>query len=144
MQRETPEGIILCCDFCRRDWDGQEAMVEGHHGSIICLPCLKLALEQLKVGDDKYKCNLCLRFNIPQTLAKWSHPDHPDAVIAGIASSNPPAHSVNPRIRNGNGTVKLPISEVIGGVRGMAERDAVAFNDGARSDTMVTKCLLRV
>ena len=37
MQREDPEGIVISCDFCRRDWDGQEAMIEGHHGSILCL-----------------------------------------------------------------------------------------------------------
>jgi hypothetical protein len=80
MQRETAEGIVLACDFCQRDWDGQEAMIEGHHGSIICLVCLKRALEELKAGDEKYKCTLCLRFNIPASLAKWSHPEHPEAI----------------------------------------------------------------
>jgi hypothetical protein len=83
MQRETPEGIILACDFCRRDWDGQEAMIEGHHGSIICLECLKRALAECKTaeGGEKYKCTMCLRFNIPGTLAQWRFPENPDAVI---------------------------------------------------------------
>ena len=48
MQREEPDGIVILCDFCRRDWDGQEPMIEGHHGSIICLQCLKLALQHQK------------------------------------------------------------------------------------------------
>lgn len=82
MQREDPDGIVIVCDFCRRDWDGQEAMVEGHHGSILCLECLKLALDQQKPGleGEKYKCTLCLRFNIPPTVPRWSHPEHSEAI----------------------------------------------------------------
>ena len=81
MQREDPEGIVLSCDFCRRDWDGVEPMIEGHHGSIICLECLKTALREQQTHEDKYKCTMCLRFNIPPTLKRWSRPTNPDAVI---------------------------------------------------------------
>jgi hypothetical protein len=80
MQREEPNGIVILCDFCRRDWDGQEPMIEGHHGSVLCLQCLKQALIEQAVGEDKYKCTLCLRFNIPPALPRWSHAEHTDAV----------------------------------------------------------------
>ena len=80
MQREDPEGIVLVCDFCRRDWDGQEPMIEGHHGSILCLECLKLALRDKIATGEKYSCTLCLRFNIPATLPHWSNPAHPQAI----------------------------------------------------------------
>ena len=81
MQRTDPDGIVLLCDFCRRDWDGQEPMIEGHHGSIICLECLKLALVQQATGAEKYKCTLCLRFNIPPTLPQWKNPTNSEATI---------------------------------------------------------------
>ena len=81
MQREEPEGIIIFCDFCRRDWDGQEAMIEGHHGSILCMQCMKQAIIEQAVGEGKYKCNLCLRFNIPPELPRWSHADHPEGIV---------------------------------------------------------------
>jgi hypothetical protein len=82
MQRQTPEGIVLACDFCHRDWDGQEPMIEGHHGHILCLECLKVALAQCApVPDAKYACTMCLRYNIPGTLAQWRNPAHPEAVV---------------------------------------------------------------
>ena len=80
MQREDPDGIIIVCDFCRRDWDGAEPMIEGHHGSVLCLECLKKALEEQRTGTEKYKCTLCLRFNIPPTLPQWSNAEHPEAI----------------------------------------------------------------
>jgi hypothetical protein len=83
MQREDPEGIVIVCDFCRRDWDGQEPMIEGHHGSILCLECLKAALTEQRTGGgggEKYKCTLCLRFNIPPELPRWSNAEHPEAI----------------------------------------------------------------
>jgi hypothetical protein len=86
MQREDPEGIVLVCDFCRRDWDGQEPMIEGHHGSILCLECLKVALKEQHTqpgpeAEGKYKCTLCLRFNMPAALPHWSHGAHPEAIV---------------------------------------------------------------
>ena len=81
MQREDPEGIVISCDFCKRDWDGQEAMIEGHHGSILCLACLKRALQEQATGTEKYKCTLCLRFNIPGTLPAWRNAGISEAVL---------------------------------------------------------------
>lgn len=81
MQREDPDGIVILCDFCRRDWDGNEPMIEGHHGSILCLECMKLALDNLTHAADKYKCTLCLRFNIPPTVPRWSNPEKPEAIV---------------------------------------------------------------
>jgi hypothetical protein len=81
MQREDPEGIVIVCDFCRRDWDGQEAMIEGHHGSILCLECLKRALSEQKPAEGKFKCTLCLRFNMPPEMPRWINSDHPDAIV---------------------------------------------------------------
>ncbi|HEY4329950.1 MAG TPA: hypothetical protein VGN88_09450 [Phycisphaerae bacterium] len=81
MQREDPDGIVILCDFCRRDWDGNEAMIEGHHGSILCLECMKRALQEQAAGQGKYKCTLCLRFNIPPQLPRWSNSEHPEAIV---------------------------------------------------------------
>jgi hypothetical protein len=97
MQREEEGLVVISCDFCRRDWDGAEAMIEGHHGSILCLECLKRALIEKASGDEKYNCTLCLRFNIPGTLPRWSHPEHPTGIAcqeclyqaAGTFSKNP-------------------------------------------------------
>lgn len=81
MQREDPEGIVISCDFCRRDWDGQEAMIEGHHGSILCLACMMQALAEQKTGTEKYKCTLCLRFNIPGALPSWRNVGVSEAIV---------------------------------------------------------------
>lgn len=81
MQREEPEGIVIVCDFCHRDWDGQEPMIEGHHGSILCLECLKVALVEQGMREEKYKCTLCLRFNLPPAMPRWSNRAHPEAIV---------------------------------------------------------------
>jgi hypothetical protein len=81
MQRTDPDGIVLLCDFCRRDWDGQEPMIEGHHGSILCLECMKLALAGQTTGTEKFKCTLCLRFNMPPTMPHWNHPANSEAIV---------------------------------------------------------------
>jgi len=56
-------------------------MIEGHHGSILCLECLKVALKEQATGGEKYKCTLCLRFNIPGTIPRWSNAAHPEAIV---------------------------------------------------------------
>ena len=81
MQRNEADGIIISCDFCGTDWDGQAAMVEGHHGSVICLNCVKKALEVAAVGEDKYECTLCLRHNIPASLPRWTNQPKFSAVV---------------------------------------------------------------
>jgi hypothetical protein len=79
MQRTFDGGIIISCDFCGTDWDpydetNAKPMVEGHHGSIICLECVKLALEQLAVGEGEYRCALCIREGLEPELPRWWHP----------------------------------------------------------------------
>ena len=81
MQREEPDGIVISCDFCKRDWDGAEAMIEGHHGSILCLECLKRALAEQATGTEKYKCTLCLRFNIPGAIPSWRNAGVSEAIV---------------------------------------------------------------
>jgi hypothetical protein len=81
VQREDPEGIVILCDFCRREWDGQEAMIEGHHGSVLCLVCLEKALREQAAGGEKFKCTMCLRFNMPPEMPHWRNPAHPEAVV---------------------------------------------------------------
>jgi hypothetical protein len=77
MQRIEDNALIVSCDFCGTDWDGQFPAIEGHRGAIICLECLKLALGQLAVGEGTYRCILCLREPIPAGVARWHHPNHP-------------------------------------------------------------------
>ncbi len=55
------------CDFCGRDWlpDGDQIMIEGHQGSLICTKCLSAAyraivLEQLGADLRGGKCRMCL------------------------------------------------------------------------------------
>jgi hypothetical protein len=76
MQRIEDGSLIISCDFCRTDWNGQSPVIEGHRGSIICLECLKLALGSLTIGPT-FKCILCLREPLPETLARWNHPTTP-------------------------------------------------------------------
>ncbi len=76
MQRPDADGIIISCDFCGTDWDPYDEaqlrpMVEGHHGSVICLVCVKAALEQMDTRADEYRCTLCLREGLPPELPRW-------------------------------------------------------------------------
>lgn len=62
MQRRTPDNlVIISCDFCGDDWDEVKPMIEGHHGSIICLECLKAALEEADENASRFECTMCLR-----------------------------------------------------------------------------------
>ena len=81
MQKPVGTEIVICCDFCHGEWDGQSAMVEGHHGSAICLPCLERALREKRSLDGKYACTLCLRINLPASMDRWSHPDRLDVLV---------------------------------------------------------------
>lgn len=60
MQKEVDDGVIIACDFCGTDWDQVKPMVEGHRGSVLCLECLKLALEATAAMSDDFACTLCL------------------------------------------------------------------------------------
>jgi hypothetical protein len=77
MQRIEDNALIVSCDFCGTDWDGQFAAIEGHRGSIVCLECLKLALDQLELAGEQFKCVLCLREPLPPSMRRWHHATHP-------------------------------------------------------------------
>ena len=74
MQRTENDGIVISCDFCGTDWDQVKPMIEGHHGSVICLTCLEIALKQAVTHTGEYRCTLCLREGLPATLPRWSSP----------------------------------------------------------------------
>jgi hypothetical protein len=61
MQRPTPEGIVLACDFCGRDWDMEKPMIEGHRGSILCIDCLARAIGDAADAGEPFACTMCLR-----------------------------------------------------------------------------------
>jgi hypothetical protein len=55
----------VMCDFCGSEWTMDRPMVEGHHGSSICGPCLTVAYTELVLNKGRnapegYKCVLCL------------------------------------------------------------------------------------
>jgi NMD protein affecting ribosome stability and mRNA decay len=70
------------CDFCGRAWDGTQAMVEGHRGSLICGSCLAVAYRVLVVsGDDSLRgreCTLCLE---TRDQSEWVSPASERAVV---------------------------------------------------------------
>ena len=59
MQRQTPEGVILACDFCGTDWDMEKPMIEGHKGSILCIDCLARGIEEAKPAPAGFMCTMC-------------------------------------------------------------------------------------
>lgn len=74
MQRtEDNGGIVISCDFCGTDWDEQLSMIEGHRGSVLCLECLKLALDAAEPADEATDCSLCLSGK-PAGTKRWRHP----------------------------------------------------------------------
>jgi hypothetical protein len=100
MQRNEPEGVVLSCDFCGTDWDQVRPMIEGHHGSIICLECLKAALAgrasspgvasqggagvppaPAALGAGTFTCTMCIRDQLPATLPRWVSPKRSVAII---------------------------------------------------------------
>ncbi len=94
MQRRVADGIIISCDFCGSDWDQQAAMIEGHHGSVLCLECFKSAyVEAAAAASDAgrdFSCSLCLR-TLDGAVPHWRHPPlaspppgfNPEAVVCG-------------------------------------------------------------
>ena len=73
----------VLCDFCAAEWTEDRAMVEGHHGSIVCGPCLTVAYGAVGGGglDDAvpgYRCTMCLE---ERADAAWRSPVRPEAFI---------------------------------------------------------------
>lgn len=73
MQRTETDGIVISCDFCGTDWDEVRPMVEGHQGSVICLACLRYALDQAEPAPDSFQCAMCL-MEKPAQARLWTHP----------------------------------------------------------------------
>ncbi|MBI1371591.1 MAG: hypothetical protein GC159_02355 [Phycisphaera sp.] len=79
MQRTEQGGVIISCDFCGVDWDAYDEsmsnpMVEGHRGSVICLSCLKQALEHMAPAESEFMCTLCVNEKVPAGTERWFHP----------------------------------------------------------------------
>lgn len=71
----------VLCDFCHREWVESLPMVEGHHGSVICGECLKVAFatvwnEGMSTATPGYKCTMCLEH---REEPAWESPAHPEA-----------------------------------------------------------------
>jgi len=73
MQRTEDGGIVISCDFCGTDWDEELPMIEGHKGSVLCLACLKRALDEAKPADEPFTGTLCLSEK-PAGARCWLHP----------------------------------------------------------------------
>ena len=73
MQRTEDGGIVISCDFCGTDWDEQLPMIEGHRGSVLCLECLKQALDEAEPIDKPFEGTLCLSRK-PAGIKAWQHP----------------------------------------------------------------------
>ncbi len=83
----------VLCDFCRREWTEDVAMIEGHHGSCICGNCLRMAyLEVVLHGAancprEGYNCPMCLEVDDDRAALDrggepgWRSPVIDDAAI---------------------------------------------------------------
>ena len=73
MQRTETDGIVISCDFCGTDWDEVLPMIEGHQGSVLCLSCLRYALDQATPAPEVFGCTMCL-MEKPSQARCWAHP----------------------------------------------------------------------
>jgi hypothetical protein len=81
-----PENVQMSdilCDFCRREWTEEMALVEGHRGSVICGDCLTEAYRSLVVNTTGsspagYQCTMCLE---SRPDLGWQSPRHAEANI---------------------------------------------------------------
>jgi len=87
MQRTEDGFIIISCDFCGTDWDEVRPMIEGHHGSVLCLECLKVALDHLATAEGRCDCTMCLRELPGATMPHWRPARQPGAAL--LAGANP-------------------------------------------------------
>jgi hypothetical protein len=90
MHKTNPDGSLVSssCDFCQREWnlDGEEIMIEGHQGSLICLKCLSTAYADVVLAgggfENQHKlCTMCLEEREqPEWESPLSDPDKPARV----------------------------------------------------------------
>lgn len=90
MHTTHPDGTVATslCDFCARAWDpnGQEIMIEGHQGSLICLKCLTTAYADVVVYGGGHQhhgamCSMCLE---ERSQPQWESPVDIDGVHARV------------------------------------------------------------
>lgn len=81
MQRKTPDGVVIACDFTGNDWDMEEPMIEGHRGAVISLAALAMAIEGATEREEPFDCTMCLR---PQEAGAkgWQNPSPPPTANA--------------------------------------------------------------
>ncbi len=77
MQRTTPDGIVIACDFTGIDWDEQIPMIEGHRGSVLSLQALAMAVEGAGEAAENFECVMCKRA-YEAGEKSWRHPDPPE------------------------------------------------------------------
>ncbi|MBX3358347.1 MAG: hypothetical protein KF745_07955 [Phycisphaeraceae bacterium] len=77
MHTTTPDGTVIesRCDFCSALY-GENIMIEGHQGSLLCLKCLTAAYTDLVLaggGDANRgrKCTMCLE---ERSQPQWESP----------------------------------------------------------------------
>jgi len=73
----------ILCDFCLSEWTEDRLMVEGHHGSVICGNCLRVAYTAVSVDetDDSFEgwtCTMCLE---QRSDPAWRSPMRDEALI---------------------------------------------------------------
>jgi hypothetical protein len=73
MQHEEDGGVVISCDFCGTDWDEQLPMIEGHRGSVLCLACLRHALDGAQPAEESFTGAMCLSDRSAGTSC-WTHP----------------------------------------------------------------------
>ena len=78
MQRNEDGGVVISCDFCGTDWDQVKPMIEGHHGSVICADCLRVAVDSAAVRPGRHVCTMCIRDDLPEDMEKWIPSPLPD------------------------------------------------------------------
>ncbi len=87
----------VLCDFCRREWTEDLAMVEGHQGSCICGKCLTIAYVEVVLNKHaappappsigEFMCALCLEKSEDRAALGradepgWRSPAHEEAAI---------------------------------------------------------------
>lgn len=82
----------VLCDFCRREWTDDIAMIEGHRGSCICADCLRAACLAVGMstppeGRRDFTCIMCLESEVDRIALNraeetgWMSPRYSEAVI---------------------------------------------------------------
>jgi len=89
-QNVQPTDVL--CDFCHREWDPDEPMLEGHQGSCICGKCLRTAYVDVVLNDNNsagedYQCTMCLEASEDRRALDragepgWRSPMYDDACV---------------------------------------------------------------